>query len=528
MKRDLIALTKENFDLIIIGGGISGAAIAREASLAQLKVALIEKNDFGGATSAATSKLIHGGLRYLKNLEFRLVRESLRERAHLLRLAPHLVYPLTFLLPTYKHSSNSKIMIKMAMELYDFLSTGYRTFKDASKNLDAHRMLSPLEVATLEPKIYLQDLTGGALYSDCMSLNPERLTLSFLLSASAQGAQLANYTKMEKLLKEKERVIGVQVQDTQSGDLFEIRGRYIINAGGPWSDLILAGTHELKILRSQGIHLITRRINNNHAIALQTPSGRHYFIIPWRGYSLIGTTDKLYTGHPDHYHVEASHIQEFLEEINRTYDAQLTPQDIYYSYGGLRPLVDTQTDSYKASRRYEIEDHEKDGIPGLITVVGGKYTTSRQLAESVLSLVLRKEKRTYKTSDSLETPLGGGDIAQMESFVSSCLQQYPNEDPSSIEELSRNYGTDFSKVMSLLPEAGSLLRAEILYAIREEMALHLNDIVFRRIGRATTGKPKEIQDILELAGEELKWDSTQKQQELEAFQQKYQVYQLNS
>ena len=183
MKRNLALMAQESFDLVIVGGGISGAAIAREASLLNLKVALVEKQDFGGATSASTSKLIHGGLRYLKNREFSLVRESLRERAQLLRLAPHLVYPLPFLLPTYKSSSNSKRVIQLGMRFYDFLAMGYRTFPDSSKNLPAHQMLSPEEAMALEPKIHLQELTGGALYYDCLSLNPERLTLCFLLSA---------------------------------------------------------------------------------------------------------------------------------------------------------------------------------------------------------------------------------------------------------------------------------------------------------------------------------------------------------
>lgn len=525
MKRNLPQMAQESFDLVIVGGGISGVAIAREASLLNLKVALIEKQDFGSATSAATSKLIHGGLRYLKNMEFGLVRESLRERACLLQLAPHLVYPLPFLLPTYKSSSNSKRMIQMGMRLYDFLAMGYRTFEDPSKNLPAHQMLSPEEVMALEPKIYLQGLTGGALYYDCLNLNPERLTLSFLLSAYDKGAQVANYTKMLEFLREKNRVIGVRVRDELSGQIYEIRGKYVINACGPWTDLVLAGTREIKILRSQGIHLLTKKINQSRAIALQTPSKRHYFIIPWRGLSLIGTTDKPYKGEPDSYEVQSEHIDEFLKEINSTYDAQLTWNDIYYSYGGLRPLVDTQNDSYKASRRYEIEDHEKEGVFGLITVVGGKYTTSRQLAENVLRLIFQKLGKKTSFEASLKTPLDGGNIPRIEDFVKQALREHPDLDPTLLEQICRDRGTTYPKVLALLPEAGSLLKAEILYAIREEMALHLNDIVFRRIALATTGQPKEIESLAEIAAQELQWNSEEKTRQIRLFQKRYQVYQ---
>ncbi len=452
------------------------------------------------------------------------MRESLRERAQLLRLAPHLVYPLPFLLPTYKSSSNSKRVIQLGMRFYDFLAMGYRTFPDSSKNLPAHQMLSPEEAMALEPKIHLQELTGGALYYDCLSLNPERLTLCFLLSACERGAQVANYVKMLEFLREKNRVIGIRVRDELSGENYDIRGRFIVNACGPWTDLVLAGTREMKIVRSQGIHLITKKINQSRAIALQTPSKRHYFIIPWRGLSLIGTTDKPYNGPPDSYEVQPEHIDEFLKEINATYDAQLTWNDIYYSYGGLRPLVDTQNDSYKASRRYEIEDHEKEGIAGLITVVGGKYTTSRQLAENVLRLIFQKLEKSTSYEVSQQTPLYGGDIPLMEEFVQQTLKEHPALDSTLLEQICRDRGTMYPKVLNLLEEAGSLLKAEVLYAIREEMAYHLNDIVFRRIPLATTGQPTEIQAVADLAAQELHWSEDEKIRELLLFQKRYQVY----
>jgi glycerol-3-phosphate dehydrogenase len=531
MKRNLALMAQEYFDVIIVGGGISGVAIAREASLYGLKVALVEKKDFGAATSAATSKLIHGGLRYLKNAEFRLVRESLRERSVLLKLAPHLVYPLPFVVPLYKHSENSKWMMKIGLTVYDTLSASYRHFKDPSKNLPSHRLLSAEQILALEPKILLNGLTGGAIYYDAQSYDSERLTLIFLLSAVEQGAQAANYAQMTDFLREGNRICGIRVQDHWSQEFYEIRGSLVVNAGGPWADLILnkaqkEGQKKHQLLRSQGIHLVTRPLTQGHALLLQTQAKRHFFILPWRGLTLIGTTDTPYDGHPDDYQVSSEQIEKLLEEVHQCYGVSLDFKDILYAYGGLRPLIDTEGESYQASRRYEIEDYRKEGIEGLLTVMGGKYTTSRQLAFHVLKRLcthLGKTKPDEKRS--LETPLSGGNISEMEVFVKKAIQEHPDFPAQDIERLCRERGTAYPEILELAKTPEHLLEAEVRFAIRHEMAYTLEDLVFRRLSSlGPQGKPSSLNRILQYATQELGWNDQQQAEQLRLCQKHYTSY----
>jgi len=533
MKRFIENPGDKTYDIVIIGGGITGACVAYEAASRGLSVALVEKGDFGGATSAATSKMIHGGLRYLANGEFGVVRESLRERRIMENIAPNFVYPLPFLVPLYKDVKNVKRIMQIGMILYDLLSYDKGFTWDKAKKLPSHRMLSVEDTLALEKVVNPDGLVGGIAFNDCENIIPERLTLAFIKSAVKHGADVSNYAKVEDFLREPGKIQGVVVRDLLSNMTVKIRGRITINCGGPWADLILdvasgkqAPQH---VRRSEGIHIVTRKLVDKYVVGVLTPSGQRCNIMPWRGHSLIGTTDKEYKGNPDDYRVTRESIEEFISEVNSGFGQPglVKYADITYVYGGLRPLIEDQTkDVYKTSRRYEIYDNEKDGLAGLISVEGGKYTTSRGLAENVLRLVMRKTGKGYKKSVTAGQYLAGCEIKDINVFVASAKSANRDFAESTVDYLTRIYGTEFNNVMEIARSdqkyavplnADGEMPAQVLYAVKHEMACTLTDILLRRTGMGTLGNPgsKVMETIAEIAAIELKWDTTRVDRELE-------------
>jgi glycerol-3-phosphate dehydrogenase len=522
----------KTYDLIVIGGGISGAAVAYEAASQGYSVALVEKGDFGGATSSATSKLIHGGLRYLANFEYGLVRESLKERRTLENIAPNFVYPMPFLVPLYKTLMRSKWLLEPGMIIYDLLSYDKGFTWDRSKKLPLHHSLSRRKTLEMEPVVNGENLTGSILYYDCANLMPERLTLAFIKSAVKHGAEVANYAKVEDFIREEGRILGVVVRDLLTGITSTMHGRLTINCGGPWADLLLGvargnpGSQQIR--RSEGIHLITRRLTQHFAVGGLTPSGRSCNLIPWRGHTLIGTTDREYTGDPDEYQVTRAKVEEFIGEVNDAFGKpdMIQYSDIRYVYGGLRPLIDDQTkDVYKTSRRYEVFDHEQEGMPGLVTVEGGKYTTSRNLAENVLKTVNRIFSQPSK-SVTARKHLAGCEITDLEAFLAQAKSTYADFPAPTIDFLARIYGTELPAVMEIARsdkqytfdlDAEGEMPAQVVYAIREEMACTLLDILVRRTGLGTLGNPgtTALETIARIAARELKWDQRRIDQELE-------------
>ena len=520
MNRFVESGTEFTCDLIVVGGGITGAAVAYEAARAGIETVLLEKRDFGWATSAATSKLIHGGLRYLKNLEFGLVRESLRERRILEDIAPNLVFPLPFLVPHY--GAKSRWVMAAGLTLYDLLSFDRGWTFQRSKRLPRHRSVSLSELARLAPLLPQDGLVGASLYYDCQSLFPERLTLAFVKSAAAYGARVANHTEVTDFLRDGERIVGVRARDTLNGRDLIIRSRVVLNSGGPWANRILQRARVSEsppVLRmSEGIHIIVPRLLEQNALVLMTPSGRHFFVIPWRNHSLIGTTDQPYDGSPDDYRITRRAIEAFLSEINATLrGATIRYEDIVHAYGGLRPLTDTQAEStYKSSRRYEIFDSQADGFEGLITVEGGKYTTSRGLAESVLPRIAAKLGLRAAPARSARAYLNGCEVPDLTAFVAHLKERAPWAGEQLLRTLATSFGTDSRAVLELAAHDSALrtpvtedgeIAAEALFAVRHEMARTLEDVLLRRTGIATLGLPrKEILDFVAgVVAAELGW-----------------------
>jgi glycerol-3-phosphate dehydrogenase len=525
--RSLSRLSQRTYDLVILGGGVTGACVARDAALRGLRVALVEKHDFGGATSGASSKLIHGGLRYLKNYEFGLVRESLRERRLWSLHAPHLVYPLPMLMPVYEDAVEiTPIKLRAALTLYDLLGFDRNALPDRDQHLPRHKMLTPREVLAIQPGLSDEGMVAGGLFYDCQMFSPERLELECLLSAQAAGAEIANYAQAVGFVRDGARVAGVTVEGRLPGETaVELRAPLVVNATGPWADLLLAtlgkeqATH---LLRSKGIHVITRRLTGD--VALMMPAGTgHFFLLPWRGHTLIGTTDEAYEGDPDAFRVTEADIAGLLETVNTYYPAAaLRREDVLHSYGGLRPLVgddDTSAkSSYSASRRAEVCDHARtDGVEGLVSAIGGKWTTSRSLAEKVVDLCLRKLGRAAGPCRTRTTPLPGGAIGNFKRFVGDLRARHPETPGEIVESLARNYGGRAGEVLALaanpalaqplrpgLPEIG----AQVIHAARSEWAMTLSDVVLRRTGLGQLGDPglRALETAARLLGGERGWD----------------------
>ncbi len=538
MERFIEKNPHEKFDVIVIGGGISGASVAYEAATRGLKVALLEKKDFSWATSAATSKMIHGGLRYLVNGEVRLVRESLRERRVLENIAPNYVYPQPIMMMHHKKPlKNNKRVVKVGMLLYDALSYDKNRTWDPCKRIPAHKTISRREVLRQEPHVRAEGLAGASVFCDCMSIFPERLTLAFIKSAVAHGAKAANYAKVEGFLMDAgNRVAGVKVKDLLNGKVHDIAGTVTVNCGGPWADLLLDmakpdGKDAPMLRRSEGIHIITakRLLSGQYIVGSMTPSGRHFFLIPWRNHTLIGTTDKPFNGNPDDYRVTRESIMELIDDVNRSFgDGKLSYEDVKHTYGGLRPLVEKETrETYASSRKYEIYDNKDAGLDGLITVEGGKYTTSRRLAENCLKIVAVKLGRDLGKSVTNKKFLTGCEIKDLNFFMNEARAQDNGLSPATLEYLARNYGTEYREIAKLAREDQSLsetlnndgeIQAQVVYAVRNEMARTLSDIVMRRTGIGTLGNPGEevLRKVADVAARELRWDKEKTEKEIAA------------
>jgi len=544
VRRDLDALKNNTFDLIIIGGGVSGSAIAWDASLRKMKVALIEKKDFGHATSAATSKLIHGGLRYLENFEFGVVRESLRERRLLERNIPHLAFPLPFILPVYDYLPISAFILRIGLLLYDMLSFDKNELPYSEKFLPNHQWISRDKILSLEPRMNARGLKGGFLYYDVINKFPERANMEYVLSAVQEGAVAANYVEFIDLVtnasKGTAQVTGVRVKDKPGGEEFEIKGKAVINAAGPWVDQILShlfNNVRKQIIRSKGIHIIVPKVNQNCAITFSTRDKKHFFIIPWLDYTLLGTTDEKYTGDLDHVGVTKSEAETFLNLVKEYYPVSFGVSSIKHVYAGIRPLAvhADQKNTYAVSRKHEIINHRKTGqVRGLFSVIGGKWTTSRSLAESVVDKIISEMKFDFGKSSTAETPLIGGRFTG--SFEKALYENTRKTngmiDSSIAEHLFSYYGNETIKIMSRIknnPKSGKIINklfchtlAEIEHAVEEESAQTLEDFVLRRssIGNAGIPEMETLTEIADVMGSLLGWKKSEKENQIRQYIEK--------
>jgi len=450
--QNLERLRRETFDVLILGGGINGAGIARDLAMRGAKVALLEQRHFASGTSGKNSQLIHGGLRYLKQFQFHLVRESLHERATLLHLAPHLVTPQPFLLPMYGWPARWFYGAGLAM--YDLLA--------GRGNVGRHRVISAADVAAMEPGLALPGLTHGAIFYDC-HVNSARFVIENIWEAARLGAAIVNYARAKR------DGIGVSVTDVLTGESFPARAKHLVDATGAWA----AG---LRLVR--GSHIVISRVNaSENAIAYFEDSGRIVFVIPWgsaRQLSLVGTTDVDHTGGPDSVHISAEETEYLLRVVGRLFPAARGAQPIS-TFSSLRPLVPAAGSATRISREHRIW---KDDT-GVVHVAGGKYTTYRVMSAEAADLILSAESKTAST------PLGGNTGEHVNGLLASAgaLATKHALTPGETTLAIRNYGAQTPNLLALLPKKTppSLTRlecAQIAFAVNHEMAQSLADLMF--------------------------------------------------
>jgi len=383
------------YDLVIIGGGIVGCGIARDAALRGLRVVLIEQKDLGSGTTSGSTRLIHGGLRYLETADFKLVRLDLREREILLRIAPHLVKPLPFLLPLPK-SWWGRQRLRIGMRLYDWLSY--------DKSLPNHRIVGPAELHQLEPALDRSAYAGAALFYDAQCPFPERLALENAADAAAHGAEIWNYTEVQDAIHEGDRVIGVRAVNALTGERRDVRARLVVNASGPWFDDVatkIDRPHPPRVRKTKGIHIACEPFTK-HALVLESAvDGRVVFAIPWNGYTWIGTTDTDYHGDPGQAAATEADVHYLIESLAPRLPAIRTATK-HWTGAGVRALVLEEGSESDVSRMHEIATK----TAGLVSVIGGKLTGYRQIAEEVVDAVCRQLERPVRCTTST-TPLPG-------------------------------------------------------------------------------------------------------------------------
>lgn len=554
MKRDIVQLAAEEYDVIIVGAGIYGACAAREASLRGLKVAILDKGDFGSATSQNSLKIIHGGLRYLQQADIIRMRESVRERRTLMKIAPQFVHPLPCVMPTYGHLTKGREALFVAMLLNDIISFDRNRLEDPEKFLPRGRVISRERMLRMTPGIPDRGLTGGALWYDCQTHNSERLLLSFLLSANDAGARVTNYVEVTGFVTSGRRVTGIEALDKLSGERCKIRARLVLNAAGPWVNKVLGllGDDRVKVpLRlSTAMNLISRKFIDGHAAGLQSQpdlieenalirkGSRLYFIAPWRHVSIVGTAHEPYEGDPDDYRVKEKEIADLLSEINRAYPAAgLKREDVRHCYGGLLPMkgVNRKTGDVNLLKHYSIVDHgRRDDREGLISILGVKFTTARDVAARAIDLIVKKLGIPTSRSRSDEIPIFGGDIVRFNDFLAGALRSKPDTiSRESMTHLVYHYGSRYGDLinhtadappLSLpLPGQSFVIGAEVIHAVRREMAVRLADVIFRRTELGSAGPPGGdcLSACAGIMAKELGWDDARKKREIEEVEAEY-------
>ncbi len=514
------------YDLVVVGGGIIGLAAARDAALRGLRVALVEKEDYGWGTSNRSTRLAHGGLRYLEMYDFALVREDMRERERLFRNAPHLVKPLPFLVPLYDKSLYYRQKLRAGMILYDLLSY--------DKSLSIHRRLSVAETLRLEPGLRGEGLQGSFRYYDGQITFTERLNVENAIAAREAGATLFNHTRAVGLLRRGRAVCGIAAEDTLTGRRLELAGRLVINAAGPWLDDIGAMTGEPRTLsrRTKGVHLVLPKVGNMAVVLYAHSDGRLFFVVPWNGFSLLGTTDTDYDGDLDRIVTDAEDACYLLAEARYAYP-NAPWNTIYFTWAGVRSLMHIEgVPESDVSRRHVLYDHRtRDGIPGLLSIIGGKLTAYRSVAENLVDAACRSLGQRAK-SRTAELPLPGGMLRDIDRYVAMHRDPQARElgiDPALVEHLMRVYGSRAARVLRYVQANRDLLAplgahypdvmAQVLYAVDEEDARTLADVLLRRL---TTGmsaeRGRDVADpVARFLARRLHWDDGRLRAELAAF-----------
>ncbi|WP_410007732.1 glycerol-3-phosphate dehydrogenase [Planotetraspora sp. A-T 1434] len=522
----LSRMESQELDVVVIGGGVVGAGVALDAATRGLSVGLVEARDFASGTSSRSSKLIHGGLRYLEQLNFDLVREALQERALLLqRIAPHLVRPVPFLFPL-THTGWERPYVGAGLVLYDSLGFSF----GFNRGVPGHRHLSRRRALRIAPALKRSAFTGAVQYWDAQ-VDDARYVMTMLRTAATYGALVASRAQAVGFLREGERVTGVRVRDLETGTEIDVRARQVVNATGVWTDEIqelVGGRGQIHVKASKGIHLVVPRdrIHSLTGIIMRTEKSV-LFVIPWGRHWIIGTTDTEWTLDKAHPAASRTDIDYLLDHVNSVLSVPLTRDDVEGVYAGLRPLLAGESEETSKLSREHVVAHP---VPGLVMVAGGKFTTYRVMASDAVDAVAHGLDQRVPPSCTDQVPLAGAEGYQALWNSRHRLARSSGLHVARIEHLLQRYGSMIDELLDLIERDPSLgrplsgaddyLRAEIVYAATHEGARHLNDTLTRRtrISIETFHRGAAVaQEAAELMAKPLGWDAEQVKREVEYF-----------
>jgi glycerol-3-phosphate dehydrogenase len=507
LKRALDPLHEEPFDIVVIGAGILGASIARDAALRGLSVALVEKRDFGAQTSANSLKLIHGGLRYLQHLDLARMRSSIRERSVWLRIAPHLVEPLPFVVPTSRSGLHRKTLLRAALQVNDMLSRDRNSGVPEERHIPAGRALSRNETLELVPELESRSLTGGVMFHDALMYSAERLVLAVIQGAHAAGAVVANYVEIQGRRSAGTGVTTLAARDHRSGSSFEVHARLVVNAAGPAAPTLAARLlgHSTLVETPYSLALNLVFPAREHRVAFTLPSSsrdpnsvvhtgsRQLLVVPWRQRSLIGTAHYPLAGRGgDLEAVEDGTVERFLAEINQAWpEAAFDAAKLEHVHAGLLPtLSDSGSSPVRLLKRHRVVDHGAEGAPWLISAVSVKYTTARLVAEEVVDHLFTRRGSTPPPCRTSHTLLPGAPASVAELLAAARRNYGELLEGEVLEHLVRSYGTGFPRVLDYrrtLPRwderveaSAPVIRAQLVHSAATEMVCCAEDLVLRR------------------------------------------------
>lgn len=543
MKRDLEALSDGTFQLVVVGGGIFGAAVARDAALRGLTVALVEKGDFMSASSGNSYRMVHGGIRYLQHGDVARVRASSREQRILLATAPHLVAPLPIAIPTYGRGIQGKAVLHAGLAAYDLLTLDRdRGVRDPTRRLPRSRMISRAEVENRFPGVPREGLTGAGVFADAQMQHPQRLGISVLRSAVEAGAVVANYAAATNIVVGDGRVEGVDVRDTLTGDTFRVRAETSVIAAGAWTERLLASGPGIEVAEpstfSRDLCLVVDRPAEELGLAvlggtsdpdaMLSRSKRHLFVVPWRGRSIVGVWHIPYERSPDDIRVGESELANFVEEFNRGYPGfELRREEVTHYNTGLVLFGKNRpgAEDLRYGHRSSVTDHGRaHGVEGLYSLIGVRYTTARAEAESLIDGIAARRGWSCGHCCTATTPVYGGDIEDVGRLTREFRDRWPALDPSTVESLCLRYGTEAPAALEPTgPEQVNpdhVLPRSIRHAVREEMAQTLVDVVVRRTDLGLFEMPPSsvLREVAATMAVELGWGAARVEEEIRGVQ----------
>lgn len=542
MKRDLKILKDQQFDAVVIGGGIHGATIYHQLAKSGLRVALIEKGDFGQATSANSLKILHGGLRYLQHLNINRMRESIKSRWHFMEIASHLIKPMPCIMATKGLGIQGRPVMAIALALFDLIAWDRNKNTPEKNKVGRGKVISKKECLKIAPGINTQELTGAALWYDDLIMNTERMILAFIKQGSDTfHGVAANYLKADELIKDGEKIVGVRVDDQLSDDTFFIKTKNVINAAGPWAgDITSPGraTSAPEDLAKAVNIVVNKSLFNGYGIGLAGASDfvdkdavikrgkRLFFFAPWKKNTIIGTTYRYYRQENDALTVTPEDIDELLQEVNSIYPvARLTRENVTFAHAGLVPahkgINFDHTTTPQLVKHSRIIDHQQyDNISGLFTIEGVKYTTAPEIARQLVELFKKKGIATSGFPTLHTAPYSRRKVSLSQASIDRMDETYPH--------IQENYGNESGSVYQIMEEiedASTLLleepvltKAEVIYAVEEEMAIKLLDVILRRTEAATSACPsaEKLKDIAEVMATQCTWDETEIEQQVQS------------